>query len=406
MRLLHISDWHVGLQTGPHPRRPDHEKVFAEIVGIVRDCRPDLVLHTGDVFHSGYPQIEDMRFGLQSLQELAALARVVVIRGNHDSDRLFRVFSILLGRSSNLTFVDLPPALHNGDPIIRIPTGGGGSTIALAPLPFVHSNRFFQHYDDAGTQTATFADRLGGYERALGAALLDGLDPSREVAVFGAHQYVQGAVKSGSERQIHVGDEYATRAVDIPSVSYAAFGHIHKPQRIPGAVEAYYAGSPIQIDFGERDESKRVVFVEAEPSRSAKVESIPLSGGRPLRVVEATLDDLAALASSCAGSLCRVTVKTQTPMSDLSKRVAGALPDADIVDVIDDCAATRVDVVREAYAVEEPTLPELFAEFLTQNPVRNAEASRVQGAFTIVHAAAEAREQPCFPELPEEASLH
>src|ERR1035438_9316711 len=119
MRLLHISDWHVGLSTGPHARRGDHEEVFAEIADAAQYYKPDLILHTGDVFHIGIPAVDDLNFGLASLQELAALAPVIVLRGNHDSDRLFRVFSLLLGPSSPLTFVDLPPNLADGDQIGR-----------------------------------------------------------------------------------------------------------------------------------------------------------------------------------------------------------------------------------------------------------------------------------------------
>jgi exonuclease SbcD len=280
VRLLHTSDWHIGVTTGrmAHARRPDHEKTQAELVAYARDLKPDLILHTGDLFHVGYPAVDDMRFGLECVKELAALAPVIVLRGNHDNDRLFRVFALLLGSESNLTFVDLPPRLDE-HPVIRVPCSDG-TAIALAPLPFVHANRFFGFYPDAESQTVTYADRLGAYERRLGERLLAGFDPGREVAVFGAHLFVQGAVKSGSERQLHVGDEYATRAGDMPAVSYAAFGHIHRPQRIPGLVAARYAGSPIPIDFGEEGEEKSAVFVDAAPGRRPKCACCPyLEGG-------------------------------------------------------------------------------------------------------------------------------
>ncbi len=401
MRLLHISDWHVGLTTGPHARRPDHARVFGEIVIAVRDLRPDLVLHTGDVFHANYPAVDDMRFGLEALRELAALAPVVVVRGNHDSDRLFRVFALLLGPRASLRFIDLPPPL-NGEPILRLPTASG-ETIALAALPFVHANRFFPAYVDAPTQTVTFADKLGEYERALGAKLLERLDPAREIAIFAAHQYVAGALKSGSERRLHVGDEYLTRTVDIPAVTYAAFGHIHRPQPIPGPGSALYAGSPIQIDFGEENESKSIVYVEAKPHQTPRITTIPLSGGRPLRTAKIDLADLATFAERCAGTLCRITVRTPTPTANLNARVAEALPGADIVDVVEDCAATRVAVIERDAADAEPSLGELFADFLATNPVRDADAARVQAAFATVLAATDAHEIAHFDELAQAA---
>lgn len=400
MKLLHISDWHVGLVTGPHARRSDHEKVLAELVAAARFYKPDLILHTGDVFHVAIPAVDDMKFGLESLQELAALAPVIVLRGNHDSDKLFRVFSLLLGPASPLTFVDLPPRLSDNDPIIRRPADDGKTTIALAALPFIHHNRFVQRYGDAETQTVTFADSLGQYERTLGQVLVRGLAPAREVAIFAAHQFVQGAHKSGSERPIHVGDDYATRSSDIPAVSYAAFGHIHKPQMIAGSSHARYAGSPIQIDFGEEGEEKSCVFVEAKPRSTARVEVLPLRGGRQLLSVSTTLAELATHGERCAGQLCRVTVRTDVPIPDLAEQVRDTLAKAAIVEVVEDCSATRISAVEESGELSaEQSLGELFDEFLALNPVPSAEAERVRTAFRKVHSAAENEEELAFEDF-------
>ena len=66
-------------------------------------------------------------------------------------------------------------------------------------------------------------------------------------------------------------------------MTYAAFGHIHKPQDLPGSVvTGCYAGSPIQLDFGELDEAKRIVLVDARPGYPPEIQSLSLSGGRPL----------------------------------------------------------------------------------------------------------------------------
>ena len=40
MRLLHISDWHLGRLTYRCPRTPDHESVLEEILELARDVRP------------------------------------------------------------------------------------------------------------------------------------------------------------------------------------------------------------------------------------------------------------------------------------------------------------------------------------------------------------------------------
>src|ERR687885_331372 len=93
MRLLHVSDWHIGRQTYRCSRVPDHEAALGEIVELARDTRPHLVLHTGDVFDGFRPGYVEMSFAVEALEELAALAPVVVVAGNHD-------FPALTARSS------------------------------------------------------------------------------------------------------------------------------------------------------------------------------------------------------------------------------------------------------------------------------------------------------------------
>ena len=56
MRLLHTSDWHLGRNVGhARPRDGDFDAVLAEITGIARAARPDLIVHSGDLFDSYRP---------------------------------------------------------------------------------------------------------------------------------------------------------------------------------------------------------------------------------------------------------------------------------------------------------------------------------------------------------------
>ena len=72
MRLLHVSDWHIGRQTYRCSRVPDHEAALTEIVELAREARPHLVLHTGDVFDGFRPGYAEMAFAVEALEELAA----------------------------------------------------------------------------------------------------------------------------------------------------------------------------------------------------------------------------------------------------------------------------------------------------------------------------------------------
>ena len=89
MRLLHISDWHLGRATYNVSRAPDHDRVLAETVLLARETRPHLIVHSGDVWDAVRPAYSDLQRGLDALKELGALAPTVVLLGNHDSPHLF-----------------------------------------------------------------------------------------------------------------------------------------------------------------------------------------------------------------------------------------------------------------------------------------------------------------------------
>src|SRR5919108_511558 len=124
------------------------------------------------------------------------------------------------------------------------------------------------------------------------------------VSLSAAHLCVSGARFSGSERPLHVSEAYATRLERLPNVSYAAFGLIHLPQPLPRrGVTGRYAGPPIPPDFGEGREQKEVVLVEAEPGRPAVVTPVALEGGRPMRTIVGSLDDLREAAPTVGDAL-------------------------------------------------------------------------------------------------------
>src|SRR5438128_2239480 len=399
MRLLHVSDWHIGRQTYRSTRVPDHEAALGEIVELAREVRPHLVLHTGDVFDGLRPGYAEMTFAVEALEELAAVAPVVVLAGNHDSPALFRLFDRLQGPDPRIRFVDrVRPPQEGG--VLDLP-GADGEVVRIAFLPFVHANRMVDRFEDATTWTATYSERIQRIEEALERGLAAGYDASRHVLLFAAHLYVSGARFSGSERPLHVSEAYATRLERLPNVSYAAFGHIHLPQPLPRReVTGRYAGSPIPLDFGEEREQKEVVVVEAEPGRPAVVTPHPLTGGRPLRTIVGTLEEIREVAPTVGDALCRVTVCTDEPVPDLARLVGELLPGGTLVEVSEDCSATRLEVVEAAAEADaEPDFTELFRTYLAERGTRGARANRVLKTFETLIQAVEAEETARLPDL-------
>ncbi len=391
MKLLHTSDWHLGRTALGRPRVQDFDAVLREIIGIARDSQPDFVLHTGDLFDVSRPAVADMRQGISALQALATVAPVIVLAGNHDSPALFRLFGLIANgmsageepaASGRIHFVDQAHTPENGG-ILDLPTNSG-QRLRLAPLPFVHANRFLDEFRSPLTASRDYADHLRDVQADLHRGLLAGYRPEQDVLMFAAHLYIEGALPSHSERGLELTSTYATAASALPQVAYAALGHIHRPQSVGRTgFPTRYAGSPLQLDFGEVGEDKSLVLVTAEPSRAAHPQVVPLTSGRPLREITGTLDQIAAQVDRIGSAIVKVIVDTDTPTPHLAVRITDLLPNAEVVRVEEQCAATRIHVLDRSSddGTEEPELPDLFHDYLARVGTRGAAAEHVLASF-------------------------
>jgi len=396
LRLLHTADWHIGRTLMNQSRRADIESSVNEVINIARLFKPDLILHAGDLFDSVRPPYEEIRWAFDRLKELAGIAPTVVLAGNHDSTALFTLFNSVLAFERDGS--KAPPRLQFV-PYVRPPQQGGilefeakgGGIVKLAPLPFIHQNKVVNFLEDPKTWNLSYADQIALLMEGLGAGLLESYDVKRDVLLFAAHLHVAGARVSGSERSLYVSDVYATRPEAGPTVSYAAYGHLHRPQDLPGLRTGCYSGSIFPVDLGEMDEQKEVVLVEALPGRAARIEHEKVSGERILRRLVGTMEELEKQAPDVRNALCHVMVHTDVPTPDISQRVIALFPEATILDINDICSATTVMVITEASGAGERELSfaELFGQFLTRSKVKAGSSQRILGTVTSVLQAVE-----------------
>ena len=327
MRILHTSDWHIGKRLGRYDRMDEFREVLAEVERIADERAVDLVLVSGDVWDRPVPPMDAFALGLDTLQRLAERRPVVVVAGNHDSGELFEALAPLL-RSRRVFLV--------GD--IKRPDAGAllgpdelGVPAVVACFPFLREGRVVDFMRDAGEWYRAYAEKVaaiaGRYNEALVRAA--GADA---VPILMAH-FMVGGVKVDraaprGERELHMGDAYAATAQAIPAgPQYVAMGHIHAPQRVPGApVPAEYAGSLLALDFGEAGEEKRVVVVDVEPGSLAVPEPVPLTSGRRLVRITGTWDAIEARADELAP--CYLDLTVQTPVTDmtLAERASETFP--------------------------------------------------------------------------------
>ncbi|MBK6670742.1 MAG: exonuclease subunit SbcD [Actinobacteria bacterium] len=94
--MLHTSDWHLGVTVRGESRAADHDALIAELCEIARAAAPDLIVHTGDLFDGHRPPMHDFGRAIRALRDLAAIAPVVLLAGNHDSPVALDVLGVAL----------------------------------------------------------------------------------------------------------------------------------------------------------------------------------------------------------------------------------------------------------------------------------------------------------------------
>jgi exonuclease SbcD len=283
---------------------------------------------------------------------------VVVIAGNHDSTGFFDALQPFLA-AQNIHLVGAIKRPDRGG-VLELATAAGPAVVSC--FPFLREGRAFHVWDEIEVHYKKYADRLQAISEAYAdhAARLAGRDA---VQFLVAHFLVGGAKVHGhgaprGERQLHMGEAYAATSEAIPpGPQYVALGHIHAPQPVPGAkVPAEYAGSLLELDFGEAGEQKRVVIVDVEPGLPAKVRSVPLHGGR--RLVRA------------AGEWQELLARDDLREAFLDLTVATAGPDPGLVDrareEFDYLVQVRASYPRaeaESESRRGRSLDELYADF-------------------------------------------
>lgn len=327
MRILHTADWHVGRTLQRRQRLDEARDVLAEVVDIAAREAVDLVLVCGDVFEQYAPSAEAEQIVYRALLDLRRTgAEVLVIAGNHDNAKRLAAVEEVFGAAG----VRLVPEVRRPDEdgILELPTRAGDGRAQVACLPWVPERLLYGAEELMGLQPEPYQAYAEQLPVVIG-ALCRSLDPGA-VTVLAGHVFVSGARLGGGERELATGQVFAISPATLPTtVQYIALGHVHRPQEVPGAATpARYAGSLLQLDFGERAQDKSVTIVEAEPGRPVRTRQVPLTAGRRLAEVTAALDELEAVAKAHDEAWLRVTLRCDDPQPGLADRVREILPNA------------------------------------------------------------------------------
>ena len=184
MKLMHLSDLHLGKRVNGFPMLEDQRFVLEQILAMAREEGIDAALLCGDIYDKSVPSAEAVECFDDFLSRLAEICPVYLISGNHDSaERL--AFG---GRLMTAARVYVSP-VYDGT-VRTVQQEDDHGTVCFHLLPFLKPVLVRPHFTDL---------EISSYTDAVRAALsgIDLNDGKRHVLL--AHQFVTGSERGESE---------------------------------------------------------------------------------------------------------------------------------------------------------------------------------------------------------------
>ena len=279
MKLIHTSDWHLGMGVGTGSYEEDQRFFLDRLEELIRKEQVGAVLISGDVFDTGVTNAQAIELYNEAVTRLCRGlgVKLIVIAGNHDSAaRLASCRELLKGAGLYVT-----GRLERDPEPVLLDDG----KVAVYSLPFFTR-------DEAAARFPEEKEQMRSAETAMMVVcdhIRRNMDPGRRNIVL-SHSLVVNAELSESDRSARVGFATAVSRDVFRDFDYVALGHIHKPQVI--APHIRYSGSPLKYAFGnEEKQEKGVVLLDTD---TMEQRFVVLDALRDRKTVEGTYEQILA----------------------------------------------------------------------------------------------------------------
>ena len=318
MKLIHISDLHIGKRLYGYDLEDDQRYILKEIIDLIRDEKPDAVLIAGDIYDRADPSAASVRIFDDFLSMLASTGtESFIIYGNHDSGQRVAYGSRLF-RKAGIHF----SPVYDGEAEHEVLEDEYGK-VNIYMLPYLRS-----------------VDAIDALQS------ISVNDSERNVIV--SHQFVTSAVLGDSE-EMNVGTLDNIDGSCYSAFDYAALGHIHMPQTITRVRKSAagrdssesdqshedasgciirYSGSPLAYSFSESDSiEKSVTVIQMMEKGNTSISTIKLEPLHKMRTIKGSFDDIISdvgLIESCKNDYLKVILTDDTVVTDAMSRLQKA----------------------------------------------------------------------------------
>ena len=285
IRMLHTSDWHLGVSMEQAPRHEEHRRFLEWILERAKDRAIDALVVSGDVFHYMQPSAAAQKELYGFLARLAAdspIRSVVMVAGNHDSPTRFDAPRDVLGALDVHVIGALPDDDDLERCLVPLENVDGVVEAVVAAIPYVSEGRL-----GVVTTKATPAEISQRYQAAFTALY----QRVREIAT---ETYGDSVALIATGHLTCVAPDVRSRDGDFhtpihmfapgadgvgPDVfegwDYVALGHIHRHHQV-GDGPIWYSGSPVPTDVVESRTPRFAIEVDVEDGAVLRTKPVRL----------------------------------------------------------------------------------------------------------------------------------
>lgn len=370
MKIIHLSDLHLGKKVLNFPMIEDQKEIIAQIEQIIEEENPDAVIIAGDVYDKAVPTAEAVHIFDDFLVWLSKRqVKTFVISGNHDSPERISFASRLIDASG----IHMAP-VYNGE-VKPYTCQDEYGEINFYLLPFIKPIHVRHFLNDDSVKTYTDAVRVAIEH-------MDVDTTKRNIIV--SHQFVTGATVCDSE--ISVGGLDNVDASVYDDFDYVALGHIHGPQNI-GSDRIRYSGTPLKYSFSEKAHKKSVTIVEIKNKGELEISTRELKPIHDFVTVEGTYDEITdRYKDAGVQDLVEVILKDETEVADAFRKLKNIFPN--ILQMKYDNTRTReskiVRTSEQIKTISEMELIDQFYELQNNQPLSDEQREYLQDIIASV----------------------
>lgn len=311
MKIMHISDLHIGMKLKGFDLTNDIENALEQVISILKKEKVECLIIAGDIYDKSVPT--DISFNvLDSFLNKLVDENIItfIIAGNHDSkEKLGYAKEILKNQKIYIS--------NNYDKCMdKITLNDEYGNINFYMLPFFKNSEIRKIFEINSNKDEEYFERLYEVSVKLGydkekevdklvkfytdinlsyKAILELEDINiDERNIIISHQFIKKASLSDSELKFIGGLEEIDANV-FEKFDYVALGHLHRPQKVLKDT-IRYSGTLIPFSISEKNNNNSVVILNLKEKENIDINFVKINPFRKIKVFEIndykTLDDI------------------------------------------------------------------------------------------------------------------